>query len=152
DFIIQRFHRFAEPIDLATQTIKRKARQQLANQWNAINDQVRYFRLNSIHLISRQQRSLEHHTAHLGLVSTAHLRQRQQRIQHRIQTLGVATLMLLKDKRADMATTEKAVYLLDPRHVLQRGYSITRLHGKALKSTASVREGDVVETVLAQGI
>jgi len=151
DFLIQRFHQFAEPVDRAKELIMRKAGQQLIEERNSLNDQVRYFRLNSIHLLNRQQKALEYAAVRLSMVSTARLQHSRQQTQHTAQALKTTTLALLKDARSVLLNTEKTVHLLDPRHVLQRGYSITRLNGSALQSVASLREGDVVETVLAQG-
>ncbi|MEC3877984.1 exodeoxyribonuclease VII large subunit [Parapedobacter sp. 10938] len=151
DFLIQRFHRFAEPVNQAREIITRKAQQQLSRERNTLDDLIRYFRLHSIHLVNGQQKALEYGAVRLGMVNIARLRHGQQQLQHATQTLKTATSSLLKDKRSDLLTIEKTVYLLDPRHVLRRGYSITRLNGKALKSTEPVREGDIVETVLAQG-
>lgn len=151
DFLIQRFHRFAEPVHQAKETVLRKARQQVVQEQDALDDAVRYFRLSSMHLVSRQQKALEHGIVRLGMVSTAYLRHGQQQTYHAARTLRTATFTLLKEKRSDLRTTEKVVHLLDPRRILQRGYSITRINGKALKTVESVREGDVVETVLAWG-
>ncbi|MFB2121285.1 exodeoxyribonuclease VII large subunit [Parapedobacter sp. 2B3] len=151
DFLIQRFHRFAEPVNQAMELIERKAKQQLTQERDRLNNLVRYFRLHSMHLINGQQQRLEYGAVRLGMVSTARLQHGQQYIQHAGQTLETATLSLLKDTQSNLLTVERTVHLLDPRQVLQRGYSITRLNGKALKSVESVHEGDVVETVLAQG-
>ena len=41
--------------------------------------------------------------------------------------------------------------LLDPVNVLKRGYSITYLHGKAVRGTASVRKDDIINTRLYDG-
>lgn len=41
--------------------------------------------------------------------------------------------------------------LLSPENTLRRGYSITRIAGHALRDTKNVRQGDVIETVLADG-
>src|SRR5690606_30757500 len=98
----------------------------------------RYFRLHSMHLINGQQQRLEYGAVRLGMVSTARLQHGQQYIQHASQTLETATLSLLKDTQSNLLTVERSVHLLDPRHVLQRGYSITRLNGKALKGIGSV--------------
>ncbi|WP_251623324.1 exodeoxyribonuclease VII large subunit [Odoribacter lunatus] len=40
---------------------------------------------------------------------------------------------------------------VDPENVLKRGYSITRLNGKAVFSAKGMKAGDVLETVLADG-
>lgn len=46
---------------------------------------------------------------------------------------------------------EKAVRLLDPANVLQRGYSITHHNGKILKDASLLRKGDVIDTRLFKG-
>ena len=40
---------------------------------------------------------------------------------------------------------------VDPKNVLERGYSITRLNGRALRSVTEVKAGDIVETLIADG-
>ena len=40
---------------------------------------------------------------------------------------------------------------MDPKNVLERGYSITRLKGKAVKSVAEVSANDILETILKDG-
>jgi len=47
---------------------------------------------------------------------------------------------------------EKAVRLLDPANVLQRGYSITHHNGKILKDASLLRKGDVIDTRLFKGV
>ncbi len=46
---------------------------------------------------------------------------------------------------------ETKVKYVDPKNVLERGYSITRLNGKAVRSIESVKVGDVLETSLVDG-
>lgn len=151
DFLIQRFRRFAEPVDLAQAIIIREARQQLLQAQHALDDLTRYFRLSSIHLLDRQRKALEYTGVRLGMVSVTCFRRGQQQAEALASTLKAVAHSLIKDKRAALALTEKTVTILDPRQVLQRGYSITRFKGKALKSTTSLHEGDVVETILEQG-
>lgn len=151
DFLIQRFHRFAEPVNQARATIMRKAEQLLAQERDKLENQTRYFRLHSMHLVGGLQKVLEHAAARIDLVSTSHLRQEQQRLNNITGNLEAVTSLHLKDMRSNLQAIEKTVHLLDPLHVLQRGYSITRLNGAALKSTDTVKAGDVIETVLARG-
>jgi exodeoxyribonuclease VII large subunit len=40
---------------------------------------------------------------------------------------------------------------MDPSNVLKRGYSLTLINGKALKSYEQVKESDLIETLLADG-
>ena len=46
------------------------------------------------------------------------------------------------------ATTVKYA---DPKKVLERGYSITRLNGKAVKQADTLKVGDILETEMVAG-
>lgn len=151
DFLIQQFHQFAVPLAQAQDVIIHKTRQLLLAQQNTLNDFVRYFRLHSIHLLCQQQKALEHHFIRLNIASTNHLRQGTQALLHTEKTLQTATTAVLKDHHAQLTSMEKSVKLLDPQQVLNRGYSITRINGRALKTTEHVKKGDIMETILASG-
>ena len=46
---------------------------------------------------------------------------------------------------------ESLIKVLDPKNTLNRGYSITRVNGKAVKNRDSILSGDILVTTLAQG-
>lgn len=50
-----------------------------------------------------------------------------------------------------LASQEKHLSLLDPYHVLKRGYSITFINGKAMTDTRQIEKGQQMRTVLAFG-
>ncbi len=47
---------------------------------------------------------------------------------------------------------ETKVRYADPKNVLKRGYSITRMNGKAIRSVTDVKQGDRLETLVADGV
>lgn len=57
----------------------------------------------------------------------------------------------LVEERHTLELAENTVRYADPKKVLERGYSITHLNGKAVKSIKDVKEGDVLETWVADG-
>lgn len=61
----------------------------------------------------------------------------------------VARILTEHKRRLDIAST--TVRYVDPKKVLERGYSITRLNGKAVKDAAHLKVGDVIDTEMAQG-
>lgn len=151
DFLIQWFHRFAEPVNRAEEIIGQRAIQQLVQARKILDDQTRYFRLNSIHIVNQQKKVLEHTVVRLGMVGAACLQHSRQQIQYVAGTLDKTTLSLLSGKHSELLGMEQTTRLLDPKNVLRRGYSITRFKGRALKDTTLLHEGDIVETVLSQG-
>jgi len=62
-----------------------------------------------------------------------------------------ASLLLLKNKSITLNNVEKNVQNMSPQNVLKRGYSMTLLHGKALKDLDNVKAGDIIETLLFEG-
>ena len=46
---------------------------------------------------------------------------------------------------------EKIVQLMDPMNVVKRGYTITIVNGKLLRSTDGLKDGDVLNTLTSDG-
>ncbi|SEL46453.1 exodeoxyribonuclease VII large subunit [Parapedobacter koreensis] len=151
DFLIQRFHNFAVPVSRAQDTIIQAATQLLAAQKTALFNSIRYFRLNSVHLLNQQHKALAYQTMRLDMASISSLRRESQALLYPQQILRSASLAALKNTGFNLVAMEKSVQLLDPQHVLNRGYSITRINGHAVKSTENIQEGDTLETILASG-
>ena len=51
----------------------------------------------------------------------------------------------------EIENIEKNIELMNLVNVLKRGYIITFMNGKVLKSVDDVREGDLLETILSDG-
>ena len=67
---------------------------------------------------------------------------------HRLQT---ALLRRLEQEGHRQHLMQQRLASLDPRTLLKRGYSITLCGGKAVRSVADVREGEVITTCLQEG-
>ena len=50
-----------------------------------------------------------------------------------------------------MQNIEEKIEILDPRNTLKRGFSITRLNGKAVKMIGDVKKGDIINTEVYKG-
>ena len=57
----------------------------------------------------------------------------------------------LADNKRKLEIALTTAKYVDPQQVLKRGYSITRLNGKALKTSIALKSGDRIETELAEG-
>lgn len=67
------------------------------------------------------------------------------------QQLTGQSRLLLKEKSMEISGLEKNVNNMDPVNVLKRGYSITLLNGKAIRSNQAVNAGDTIHTQLLEG-
>lgn len=67
------------------------------------------------------------------------------------QRLRSCAVQLVKDNTARLDALSRRVEAADPVNILRRGYSITLVNGRAVRSAACLKEGDEVETRLEQG-
>jgi len=61
------------------------------------------------------------------------------------------TQKLLIQQKNEMDSIRKSIHLLKPEQVLKRGYSITRVNGKAVTHAQFLNKGDLIETQLYNG-
>jgi len=67
------------------------------------------------------------------------------------QLLKKLSQLQLSNEDTRLKTLKNSVQHLHPDNVLQRGYSITRKDGQAIRSNQDVRAGDALETTLLEG-
>jgi len=61
------------------------------------------------------------------------------------------TVNYVDSKNAKLKLLEVTLNILNPDNVLKRGYTITSLNGKILKSKESIRKDDALETRFCDG-
>jgi len=69
---------------------------------------------------------------------------------YRVKICNSASQMLI-NKESRLKETELFFQYSSPDYILAKGYSITLKNGKAVKSANELAQGDVIETVLAEG-
>jgi exodeoxyribonuclease VII large subunit len=62
------------------------------------------------------------------------------------------TSSFLGNKKIRTNSLENALKILDPENVLKRGYTITSLNGKIIKSSGETSEDDIIDTKFSDGI
>jgi len=68
------------------------------------------------------------------------------------KSIKLNVLSVISDAQKNIEFTQNKLHLLEPSNVLKRGFSITRLKGKALHNTEILKNGDVIETELLEGV
>lgn len=72
-------------------------------------------------------------------------------VNNMILSLPRAVEVLIKNRKSHLQLLQTKVDFLDPRRLLQRGYSITTIDGKAVTDASVVAPGAVITTRLAKG-
>ena len=62
------------------------------------------------------------------------------------------SLETIRSEKKNLNTIQEKLRLVDPQNILKRGYSMTLLNGKIVKSVEQLNEGDRLETKLSDGM
>jgi exodeoxyribonuclease VII large subunit len=65
--------------------------------------------------------------------------------------IKIRTIETIRVEKKNLNLIQEKLRLVDPQNILKRGYSLTMMNGKILKSTQLVKEGDLLETLLSDG-
>ena len=57
----------------------------------------------------------------------------------------------IRAEKKNLSSIQEKLRLVDPQNILKRGYSLTLLNGKIVKSVKHIKEGDLLETRLGDG-
>lgn len=95
--------------------------------------------------------TFEHLTARMESRMILGIERQQNRLQVCHNKLRQGVMRILEDHKRRLELASTTVKYVDPRKVLERGYSITRLNGKAVKEATLLKPGDRIETEMARG-
>ena len=83
------------------------------------------------------------------------MRQQLSQVRYRLELLHGRTLPALTQKlnteKHRLEQYDLRLKAVDPQIILQRGYSLTTLHGKTIREASMIKEGDVIVTRFAKG-
>lgn len=79
------------------------------------------------------------------------LQNEKMRLQPLAQRLSAAAEIFLKEQHHRLELLKEKTDAASPRHILEMGYSITRVNGRAVRSVDDIAPGDEVMTVVAGG-
>lgn len=101
---------------------------------------------------SKERIRLEGIITTLKMASQVRIQKEHPAIQTLSATLNSAATTLIAKERTRLENLEKLTNVLNPASTLKRGYSITKIGGKAVGSADKAKPGDILETIMAEGI
>jgi exodeoxyribonuclease VII large subunit len=174
DYLLQHFHNFSVPIQRAEEILVNKARRILSEERQRLQHTVRYFRSVTDNALISSRHEIRQHARDLFKQSSLNILRRKEeqtslvyKIRSFAQSLCNARkhqidqhiFMLRKDltgfirqENTRLINIVKTVANLHPQNVLKRGYTITRVNGKAIASTAQVNVSNTIQTIAADGM
>ncbi|MFB6257623.1 MAG: exodeoxyribonuclease VII large subunit [Flavobacteriales bacterium] len=171
--LIQAYHNVAVPRQQLKERLERAVRDRFREEAQRLNDQAQLFRSHTRYLIRDHQHHLQSilegavravpermrkERQRLGELSNSLNNSAVKRLNREGETLNLLFERMggnlkyrLKGEKERVAHLERQIELLDPKRVLERGYSITFKDGKAVRDPDRLEEGEKVETRVAKG-
>ncbi|MBV2228641.1 MAG: exodeoxyribonuclease VII large subunit [Sphingobacterium mizutaii] len=129
DFLLQKFHNFAIPVDNALERMLRAARRSFEEENLKLKHIVSSISWNSKTLLLKDKAELNGLQANLIRFSRQNIKENQAQLQHLERMLGI----------------------VNPIHILKRGFSIVRTDGKSVHKLDQVEIGSELEIQLEDG-
>jgi exodeoxyribonuclease VII large subunit len=151
EWLIQKFHDFREPVEAANKTIIDKSLRLISEQKTKFRSEIKLFRSVAVNILQRRRNDVKIFNQSLLQRSVFHFRNEKAQLKQFQNRIPVAMGILLKNRSLEIGTLSKQIKNMSPENVLKRGYSITLLNGKAVKSCEHVKPGDVILTTVFEG-
>ncbi|KKM51447.1 hypothetical protein LCGC14_1555490, partial [marine sediment metagenome] len=173
EFLIQKFHDFSVPVQSAEENIGDLSQRIIRDAENKFTSEVKLLRsvtrnilddnnnqvVRYVQSLSRQSRfRLSNEKSALTSAGADMMKGTYQFCTTEKQHISQISVSLQKDvqrqmerKHIHLKNLEKNLFHLNPQNVLNRGYSITQLNGKLLRSSMQLQVGDELTTTLQEG-
>lgn len=152
DFLIQRFHQFAEPVRQAQEMLAQKVPELLDALRLHLVKMCESIRFEVFQVLAQQKNQILHYQWSMKAGVHSRLQLQQHLLgtaRHNISSGIERAMTVQKEKIHHLA---QKVDLLDPIHVIKRGYSITTTEeGKLVMDANTVKPGTKLRTLVAHG-
>jgi len=101
--------------------------------------------------IIRQNHLLEQSAKGLNYTFRKQILRSESRLTQFQQLLKIRSNGMIRNEKKNMNLIGEKLRLVDPQNILKRGYSLTLVNGKIVKSVGSIEVGDRLETRLSDG-
>lgn len=101
--------------------------------------------------IDNARRRMERFSATLSDTGRRRLQPEMSRLDSRAQALATVTASIIERRRNRLDSIDQLIAVLSPAATLSRGYSITRVNGRAVTDASAIPPGTTIETTLATG-
>ncbi len=174
DYLIQKFHNFSVPVQRAFETITGFFSRLMQDEKVRMLNTVRFYKSVTMSALARFNQDVGNEIKVLQQHSKYFIHQQREKHIHQNLILiekGSRRMLVLKIPLIDatgvnilnrarnfirrevqvVAGIEKNIALLNPVNIFNRGYSITMVNGKVLKTVEDLREGTILKTILPDG-
>ncbi len=151
-FLIERFNEAEGRLEVAKESLMREAKRILQDERTRqvvkITELKQFTRL----FLEGQENRLILASQRADHASKLFIGNRMNYLEQLKTKVGGKVTEILTANRYFLELAETKMKYADPKNILEKGFSITRVNGKAVRDSVLVRKGDVLETELFEGV
>lgn len=111
-----------------------------------------YILKNPISMYEIDEQRLDNMLEKLGSIMTYKLEREKSKLNNLSKMISPNMLNRLDKEKIKLENIETKLNLLNPENILKKGYSLTLVEGKIVKSINSVKKGSIIDTKFSDGI
>lgn len=111
-----------------------------------------YILKNPISMYEIDEQKLDNMLEKLGSIMTYKLEREKSKLNNLSKMISPNMLNRLDKEKIKLENIETKLNLLNPENILKKGYSLTLVEGKIVKSIKSVKKGSIIDTKFSDGI
>lgn len=111
-----------------------------------------YILKNPISMYEIDEQKLDNMLEKLGSIMTYKLEREKSELNNLSKMISPNMLNRLDKEKIKLENIETKLNLLNPENILKKGYSLTLVEGKIVKSINSVKKGSIIDTKFSDGI
>ncbi len=172
-YLIQKFHDFAEPLREAERKLIERAQLLLKEEKTFLFSNVKLFRSLTENVLNFNQNNIGTIATSLSQQSRFRFRNENDTLQNYVMAIEKNGLSILdhqkrmifqqkekldlgshyniREHKLELLNMEKNVDNMDPKNVLKRGFSITLHNGKVVSELLHLKHGDILQTLIFEG-
>ena len=101
--------------------------------------------------VTRQNHLLDQSGNKLNFVFREQMLKSKNRLNQFQYLIKIRSIETIRTEKKNLSSIQEKLRLVDPQNILKRGYSLTLMNGKIVKSVKQLKEGDLLETRLSDG-
>lgn len=138
-------------LDIARIHLSKSAESFLKSQQSGLIQLLMDAKNRTNRFVSRQNHLLENSGNKLNFIFREQILKGRNQLTQLQQLVRIQTLEFIRTEKKNMNVVQEKLRLVDPQNILKRGYSLTLMNGKIVKSIDQINEGDLLETRLSDG-
>lgn len=151
EFLIQKFHDFSFPLTEAERKVMEISRRIIEEEKRRFHSEIKLLRAVTGNILQRNRNEMKYFTRSLLKDTHGYLDQSKVDILQLKERLRAATALQWKTCLIELNNMGKNIENMSPLNVLKRGYSITLLDGKSVKTISELQPGSFITTIFPDG-